>query len=115
MTAKKSPDTLQVFVNTILAQGWREAAEELDETELAARAEPFGLDAIPADVLVITAGVDVQRDRLEIVFLGHGRTEVFVLGNSVIWGSPDDDDVMGGARRPSAHDVEASAGGHHPY
>jgi len=91
--AKKSPDTLQVFVNTILAQGWREAAEEIDETALAARAEPFGLDDIPAEVLFITAGVDVQRDRLEIVFLGHGRDEMFVLGQSVIWGDPAGDDV----------------------
>jgi phage terminase large subunit GpA-like protein len=91
--AKRSPDTLQVFVNTILAQGWREAAEEIDEAALAARAEPFGLDAIPPDVLVITAGVDVQRDRLEIVFLGWSREEVFVLGQSVIYGDPTGDDV----------------------
>lgn len=91
--AKKSPDTLQVFVNTILAQGWREAAEEIDEAALAARAEPFGLDAMPPDVLVITAGVDVQRDRLEIVFLGWSRDEVFVLGQSVIYGDPMADDV----------------------
>jgi len=91
--AKRSPDTLQVFVNTILAQGWREAAEEIDEAALAARAEPFGLDAIPPDVLVITAGVDVQRDRLEIVFLGWSRDEVFVLGQSVIYGDPAGDDV----------------------
>ncbi|NRP70189.1 hypothetical protein ILFOPFJJ_01067 [Ensifer psoraleae] len=91
--ARKSPDTLQVFVNTILAQGWREAAEEIDEAALAARAEPFGLDAIPPDVLVITAGVDVQRDRLEIVFLGWSRDEVFVLGQSVIYGDPASDDV----------------------
>lgn len=91
--AKKSPDTLQVFVNTILAQGWREAAEEIDEAALAARAESFGLDAIPPEVLVITAGVDVQRDRLEIVFLGWSRDEVFVLGQSVIYGDPAGDDV----------------------
>ncbi|ANL47959.1 phage terminase large subunit GpA protein [Rhizobium phaseoli] len=91
--AKKSPDTLQVFVNTILAQGWREAAEEIDEAALAARAEPLGLDAMPPDVLVITAGVDVQRDRLEIVFLGWSRDEVFVLGQSVIYGDPMGDDV----------------------
>jgi len=91
--AKKSPDTLQVFVNTILAQGWREAAEEIDEAALAARAEPFGLDAIPPEVLVVTAGVDVQRDRLEIVFLGWSRDEVFVLGQSVIYGDPMADDV----------------------
>lgn len=92
--AKASPDTLQVFVNTILAQGWREAAEEIDEAALAARAEPFGLpDAIPEDVLFITAGVDVQRDRLEIVFLGWGRDDLFVLAQSVIWGDPMADDV----------------------
>ncbi|WP_353641379.1 phage terminase large subunit family protein [Mesorhizobium sp. WSM2239] len=91
--AKKSPDTLQVFVNTILAQGWREAAEEIDEAALAARAEPFGLAAIPPDVLVITAGVDVQRDRLEIVFLGWSRDDVYVLGQSVIYGDPAGDDV----------------------
>jgi phage terminase large subunit GpA-like protein len=93
VAAKKSPDTLQVFVNTILAQGWREAAEEIDETALAARAEPFGLDDIPPEVLIITAGVDVQRDRLEIVFLGHGRDEIFVLSQSVIWGDPMGDNV----------------------
>ncbi|APZ54098.1 phage terminase large subunit family protein [Salipiger abyssi] len=92
--AKKQPDTLQVFVNTILAQGWREAAEEIDEAALAARAEPFGLpDAIPADVLFVTAGVDVQRDRLEVVFLGWGRDDIFVLSQFVIWGNPMADDV----------------------
>lgn len=93
MAAKGHPDQLQTFVNTILAQGWREAAEEIDEAALAARAEPFGLNAIPEPILVITAGVDVQRDRLEIVFLGWSRDEIFVLGQSVIYGDPMADDV----------------------
>jgi phage terminase large subunit GpA-like protein len=93
MTAKRSADTLQTFVNTILAEGWREDAEELDENELAARVEPFGLQAVPAAVLLVTAGVDVQRDRLEIVFLGHGREETFVLANVVLWGDPLHDDL----------------------
>jgi len=91
--AKKNPDTLQVFVNTILAQGWREATEEIDDAALAARAEPFSLEAIPAEVLFVTAGVDVQHDRLEIVFLGFSRDEIFVLGQSVIYGDPMGDDV----------------------
>ena len=47
IAAKGHPDALQVFVNTILAEGWREAAEEADPAELAGRAEDFGLDAIP--------------------------------------------------------------------
>lgn len=100
--AKRSPDTLQVFVNTILAEGWRDAADEIDESEIASRAEPIGLDAIPEPVLVLTAGVDVQRDRLEAVILGWSRDEVFVLRNAVFWGDPTDDDVwaeLDGLRR----------------
>lgn len=91
LAAKGHPDQLQTFVNTILAEGWREAAEEIDEAALAARRERFGLNALPPDVLVLTAGVDVQRDRLEIVVLGHGKTDYFVLAQEVIWGSPHED------------------------
>lgn len=88
LVAKKSPDTLQAFVNTVLGQGWRETAEELDESALMARAEEFGLQSIPEPVRVITAGVDVQRDRIEITFVGFSETETFVLGHSVVWGDP---------------------------
>ena len=56
VAAKGQPDQLQTFVNTILAEGWRESAEELDETELMARVEPWSLDDIPADCLLVTAG-----------------------------------------------------------
>ncbi|KEQ53973.1 phage terminase large subunit family protein [Sphingobium chlorophenolicum] len=91
LAAKGSPDTLQTFVNTILAQGWKEAADELEEGELQARAEPWGLDAIPPEVLAVTAGVDVQDDRLEITFIGWSRDAALILGHVVIWGSVADD------------------------
>lgn len=89
LRAKDDSDELQVFVNTILGQGWRSAAVEVDEHAIAARAERFGLDAIPADVLVVTVGTDVQDDRLESTVVGWSRTEPFVLGHVLIWGSPD--------------------------
>lgn len=88
---KDHPDQLQTFVNTILAEGWREAAEELDEQSLQARAEPWGLTDIPAEVLVVTAGVDVQDDRLETTIVGWSRTDALILGHSVVWGSPHED------------------------
>lgn len=92
LAAKDHPDQLQTFVNTILAQGWNEAGEEIDDTSLAARAEDFGLTAIPDEVLLITAGVDVQDDRIEITFLGWAKSgDIFVLGHTVIWGSSIDD------------------------
>jgi phage terminase large subunit GpA-like protein len=92
IAAKDDPAELQVFVNTALAQGWRQAGAEIDESALASRAEPFGLDAIPRECLVVTAGVDLQDDRAEITICGWTRENVcLVLGHVVIWGSPDDD------------------------
>ncbi|MBS7545732.1 phage terminase large subunit family protein [Ancylobacter oerskovii] len=92
LTARASSDTLRVFVNTILAEGWRETADIIDESALAGRIEPFGLNAIPAEVLVITVGVDVQDDRLECSIVGWTRTDdALVLGHSIVWGSSQDD------------------------
>lgn len=93
--AKKSPETLQTFVNTVLGQPWRDQAngEGLDEHALASRAEPFSLDALPPDVALLTAGVDVQRDRLECVVMGWSESETFVLSQVEIWGSPHADET----------------------
>lgn len=91
VSAKGDPAQLQTFVNTILAQGWREDGEELDESAMEARAEPIGLDALPEDVLVITAGADVQHDRIEVTFTGWGEDGAPVfLGHEIVWGAHDD-------------------------
>jgi phage terminase large subunit GpA-like protein len=70
LQAKGDPATLKPFVNLTLAQGWREAGSDVDEGALAARAEPFGLDNVPREVLILTIGVDVQDDRLEATVCG---------------------------------------------
>ncbi|MBB1093873.1 phage terminase large subunit family protein [Rhodopseudomonas palustris] len=93
VAAKGDRTTLQVFVNTILAQGFRaNGGEEINDEALAKRAEAFGCEAMPEAVLAITAGVDVQRDRLEITLLGWAEDDtMFVLKSLVIWGKPADD------------------------
>ena len=91
LTAKAHPYQFQTSVNTILAEGWREAAEEADPGELASRAEDFGLDAIPPETLIVTAGVDVQHDRLETTFLGHGAGGVAGSRACGDRGSPGDE------------------------
>jgi phage terminase large subunit GpA-like protein len=54
---------------------------------LAARREHW--DAVPSSVVLLTAGVDVQDDRLEVTVLGwSGNQSVHVLGHSQLWGSP---------------------------
>lgn len=91
VSVKNDPSTLQTFVNTILAQGWKDEADELDDIEISERAEDFGFEAIPVEVLIITAGVDVQDDRLEVTFIGWDKEGVpYILGHEVIWGRYDD-------------------------
>ncbi|KPQ07467.1 MAG: Bacteriophage tail assembly protein [Rhodobacteraceae bacterium HLUCCA12] len=94
IAAKDDPSTLQTFVNTILGQGWRAAGDELDEGDLASRAEAIGLDEVPAEVLALTTGIDVQHDRLEATLLGWTEDgAALVLGHVVIWGSFEDEEA----------------------
>ncbi len=86
IAAKDHPDLLQSWTNTLMAEGWRQAGEELDEAEMQARAEPFNLAQMPTECLILTAGVDVQHDRLECLTLGHSATETFVLEARTFWG-----------------------------
>jgi phage terminase large subunit GpA-like protein len=93
LEARKAPDKLQGFVNTILGQGWKQG-EEIDDSDLAARAEPFGLALIPTDVRIITAGVDVQHDRLECTLVGWTADgAALTLAHDTFWGDVQADDV----------------------
>jgi len=67
----KDPERLKVFTNTVLAETWKESAEALDWEKLYLRQEQY--KGAPRDVLFLTAGVDVQKDRLEIQIKGWGR------------------------------------------
>lgn len=95
--AKKSgPSEMQVFTNTVLGRPFRLSQAQVDEDTLQARAEPFGLsfdpvdgawDAVlPAEVLYIVAGVDVQHDRLEAGLWGLSPDRMFALGHEVLTG-----------------------------
>lgn len=69
------PLQLQVFTNTILAETWAEhAAESLDENIFYHRREQYAAQ-VPAGAAVLTAGVDVQEDRIECEVRGWGRGE----------------------------------------
>lgn len=94
--ARSDPSLMRVFHNTILALGWEQEGEAADEAALQDRAEAFSLDAMPEEVLCLTAGVDVQRDRLECTALGHAQDgTVYVLHHAVLWGATDKAEVWG--------------------
>lgn len=127
LQAKRSPETLQPFVNTILGQPWKTEGQDLDEHELYQRREAFNLDALPSELLWLTAGVDCQDDRLEVVILGHGETDLFALGHEVFWGPIDGEQVwqdldsllkqvwshpLGGTIHIDAACIDSGDGGH---
>jgi phage terminase large subunit GpA-like protein len=86
---KRDPARLKVFVNTRLGECYEDPDERLDWEELKQRAEPYALRAIPRGCLALTAGVDVQKDRLEVQVVGWGRNECsWVIDWSILAGDP---------------------------
>ncbi len=73
--AKKNPEKMRVFTNTVLGETWTERGEAPEWERLYQRRETYELRTVPAGGLFVTAGVDVQKDRLvfEVVAWGRGK------------------------------------------
>jgi phage terminase large subunit GpA-like protein len=92
LEAKDNAALLQPFVNARLGEWWEEPGEQFDVTGLAARREAY--TAVPASVGVLTAGVDLQADRLELAVYGWAPgEEAWTLAHERIYGDPEQDDV----------------------
>lgn len=61
---------MKAFVNTVLGESWKEDGERPPHENLYNRRELYALNQPPADVVFLTAGVDVQKDRLELEVVG---------------------------------------------
>ena len=90
LEAKKLPETLQTWINTSLGETWEEASTTIESGSLLERREQYGPDNIPADVLMLTAGADVQDDRVEVQLIGWGfDEESWIIAQEVFRGDPD--------------------------
>ena len=88
LEAKKQPATLRVFVNTFLGEVWEEQGESVDDYQVAERREEFG-ETLEKSILLLTAGVDVQDDRLEVEIVGWGKDEEsWSLDYRTLYGDP---------------------------
>lgn len=70
LEAKGDAPKMKTFVNTILGLEWREEGEAPPYENLYNRREEYKLNRPPKDVAFLTAGVDVQKDRLELEVVG---------------------------------------------
>jgi phage terminase large subunit GpA-like protein len=92
--AKGDPEKIKVFVNTVLAETTRESADETSPQLIMDRAEDYDSDNLPSEVMFLTAGADIQNDRIECMIVGWGRGhQAWVLENVVFTGDPLQDDV----------------------
>lgn len=87
-TSKGDIQLMKVFTNTVLGETWEEKIDKIDFIEVSKRVEDYGCE-IPERVSVLTAGVDVQDDRLEVEIVGWGvEEESWGIYYKIIMGSP---------------------------
>lgn len=92
--AADTPEAKQTFYNTSLALAYDAGTEvELSPIALEERAEPIK-PPYSSEIVFVSAGVDVQRDRLEVTFLGnHADGTGTVLNHLKIMGDTTADAV----------------------
>jgi phage terminase large subunit GpA-like protein len=87
LNSKRDPMRLKTFVNTILAETWEEQGDGVDENDAMRLREEY--EEMPEGVVLLTAGVDVQDDRLEAEIVGWGAgEESWQIKYQVIYGDP---------------------------
>jgi len=89
-------EALRVFINTTLGEGWEERGARMEPHTLLSRREFYGdgVEVLPW-APVLTAGVDVQIDRFELVVIGWGNG-----GRRCV---VDRRSIPGDPRRPETH------------
>lgn len=91
LEAKNTPEKLKVWTNTRLAETWDDSGSQPDWTIIKQRAEPYEIFDIPSKVLILSAGIDTQDDRLAVVVKGWGRgEESWLIWWGEIFGRPDE-------------------------
>lgn len=87
--AKDKPEALKVWINTALGETTQEKGEAPDWQRLYDRREVWKPGHIPAGGLFCTAGVDVQRDRIEVSVWAWGRDkQSWLIDHRILPGNP---------------------------
>ncbi|MBF0141089.1 MAG: phage terminase large subunit family protein [Magnetococcales bacterium] len=95
----RDPFQLKVWMNTKLGELWEESAEGIESEGLLGRREK-AWKYLPVGVLVLTASVDVQGNRLEVEVVGWGMgEESWSVDYVVLMGDPSGTQVW--------HDLES--------
>lgn len=72
LNSKDNEQLLKVWVNTTLGETWVDKGEAPDWERLFERRENYRIGIVPDGGLILTAGVDVQKDRIEAEIVAWG-------------------------------------------
>lgn len=89
------PELIRTFVNTILAEAYVQAEETPDVDKVMALSEPYERGVVPRQALVLTAGIDLQRNWLAISIWGWGRNrEPWLVDHIVLEGNTAEPEIF---------------------
>jgi phage terminase large subunit GpA-like protein len=92
--AKRSPETLQTWVNTALGETWVERGEVPTHDRVLQLRSEYSSGEVPDGALVLTAGCDVQKDRIYYVVRGWGyEMASWLIEFGVLFGETDKPEV----------------------
>ena len=73
LEAKGDREKMKTFVNTVLGETWKDKGDAPEWRRLYLRREEYAVGKVPNGPIFLTAGVDVQKDRIELEVVGWGR------------------------------------------
>ena len=113
--AQTSDEAKRSFKNGVLGETWIETGEAPDWQRLYERREAWRIGKVPSGGLFLTAGADIQKDRIEVSIWAWGRgLASWLVDHIVIPGGPDSAEAWAaltdllGQTWPHAHGVRLS-------
>jgi phage terminase large subunit GpA-like protein len=88
--AATTDEAKRSFKNSVLGETWIETGEAPDWQRLYERREAWQIGTVPSGALFLTAGADVQKDRIEVDVWGWARgLESWLVDHIVVQGGPE--------------------------
>lgn len=111
LDAKNKDNLLKVWVNTVLGETWLEKGEAPEWQILFDKREDYQQELVPSGGLFLTAGADVQKDRIECEVVAWGKKrESWSVGYFIINGDTAREDVWNELTEFSRRYFEHSSG-----